>query len=190
MVNLTPYLFRPSRRQLILLGFLVFIVVNWRISSHPSVQLVLTPSAWFNEYDERLCLPQEAIEAKPPQRKASAAFVMLVRNKEQDAMLGSIRNLESRFNKNFNYPYVFLNDEPFTDDFKVAMQAAAPRAQMEFGLIPVAHWSYPPWVNQTYAAERRAWMKSEWVLYGDSESYRHMCRFNSGFFFRHHLLER
>jgi alpha 1,2-mannosyltransferase len=27
------------------------------------------------------------------------------------------------------------------------------------------------------------------VIYGDSESYRHMCRFESGFFFRHELMQ-
>lgn len=79
MINLRS--FRLSRRQLIFVGFLLFIFLNWRISSHPKVRSALTPDAWFNQYDERACLPQRAIDAKPPPRKAKAAFVVLVRNK-------------------------------------------------------------------------------------------------------------
>src|SRR4051794_22703211 len=104
-------------------------------------------------------------------------------------MVGTIRNLESRFNKNFHYPYVFLNDEPFDNEFEKAMRAASPHVDMKFGLIPNAHWSYPPWVNQTKAAECRNRMAAEGVYYGESESYRHMCRFNSGFFFQHSFLD-
>ena len=28
-----------------------------------------------------------------------------------------MKQLEDRFNKKFNYPYVFLNEEPFSEDF-------------------------------------------------------------------------
>ncbi|CAG8544655.1 15942_t:CDS:2, partial [Acaulospora colombiana] len=49
-------------------------------------------------------------------------------------------------------------------------------------------WSYPSWINQTRAAEVRREMEEKDVIYGGSESYRHMCRFNSGFFFRHELM--
>jgi alpha 1,2-mannosyltransferase len=32
--------------------------------------------------------------------------------------LRSIRDIEDRFNRKYGYPYVLLNEEPFTDDFK------------------------------------------------------------------------
>lgn len=50
-------------------------------------------------------------------------------------------------------------------------------------------WSYPSWINQTEALYARKKMEEDKVIYGGSESYRHMCRFNSGFFFRHPLIE-
>ncbi|KAF0521235.1 glycosyltransferase family 15 protein [Gigaspora margarita] len=50
-------------------------------------------------------------------------------------------------------------------------------------------WSYPPWINQTKAAEVRKQMEDQNIIYGGSESYRHMCRFYSGFFFRHELVQ-
>jgi len=57
------------------------------------------------------------------------------------------------------------------------------------GLIPNEMWSYPHWINQTKASDARQKMKENRIIYGGSESYRHMCRFNSGFFFRHQLIE-
>ncbi len=55
-------------------------------------------------------------------------------------------------------------------------------------VIPKEMWSYPSWINQTLAAERRKKAVEKQMIYGGSESYRHMCRFNSGFFFRHPAL--
>ncbi|KAI8982692.1 nucleotide-diphospho-sugar transferase [Pilobolus umbonatus] len=97
-------------------------------------------------------------------------------------------NFEQRFNKHFQYPYVFLNESPFTDEFKQAIRAIS--ADVEFGLVPSAHWSYPGWINETYARECRDWMRDHQVFYGDLESYHHMCRYQSGFFFDHPLLDK
>ncbi|KAG5463435.1 MAG: glycosyl transferase, partial [Olpidium bornovanus] len=62
-------------------------------------------------------------------------------------------------------------------------------ATTKYGVIPREHWSYPDWINVTEADAARAKMEAEKVIYGGSLSYRHMCRFNSGFFFRHELLK-
>jgi alpha 1,2-mannosyltransferase len=51
-------------------------------------------------------------------RKANASFVMLVRNSDLSGIMSSMKQIEDRFNRKFQYPYVFLNDEPFTQDFK------------------------------------------------------------------------
>ncbi|OMJ22344.1 Glycolipid 2-alpha-mannosyltransferase 1 [Smittium culicis] len=120
-------------------------------------------------------------------KPVKAAFVILVRNEELYKMKASMQGIEDRFNRKFNYPYVFLNDVPFTEAFKVNMRAMT-KAKIEFGLIDKNHWGYPEHINQTYAAECRKKMAAEGVLYGSSESYRHMCRFNSGFFFEHPLV--
>ncbi|KAJ2785642.1 hypothetical protein GGI15_001843 [Coemansia interrupta] len=117
-----------------------------------------------------------------------AAFVVLVRNSELVGMKRAMRQIEDRFNRKFNYPYVFLNDVPFTDEF-MTETAAMTSANVTYGQIPHEHWSYPEWINQTYAGECRENMEKQGVFYARSESYRHMCRFNSGFFFRHPLLD-
>lgn len=53
--------------------------------------------------------------AKPV--RANAALVMLVRNSEVNDASLAIRQLEDRFNGKYNYPWVFLNDEPFDERF-------------------------------------------------------------------------
>ncbi|KAJ7159641.1 glycosyltransferase family 15 protein [Mycena filopes] len=101
------------------------------------------------------------------QRKANATFVMLARNIDVDATVQSIREMEDRFNVKYHYPYVLLNDEVFTDEFK--------RVQ-------------PDWIDEVRATNGRDQLVRENVIYGGSVSYRNMCRFNSGFFFRHPLV--
>ncbi|KAF7731997.1 hypothetical protein EC973_007102 [Apophysomyces ossiformis] len=108
---------------------------------------------------------------------------------EQDAIAETIANFEDKFNKHFNYPYIFLNEVPFTEEFKAAMRKTAPDASLQFELVPAEHWSYPSWVSESYAAECREKMKKEGVMFGDKESYHHMCRYQSGFFFQHPALE-
>ncbi|CAH02366.1 glycosyltransferase family 15 protein [Kluyveromyces lactis] len=116
--------------------------------------------------------------------KPKACFVSLVRNEELWDLAKSISSVEDRFNNKFNYPWIFLNDEPFTEEFKERISAIVPNSQ--FGVIPKEHWSYPDYVSKERAAQTRIDMQD--IIYGASESYRHMCRFQSGFFFQHPLL--
>lgn len=50
--------------------------------------------------------------------RANATFVILARNTDIDGTVRSIRSIEDRFNREYQYPYVFLNEVPFTDEFK------------------------------------------------------------------------
>ena len=70
-------------------------------------------------------------------RKANATFVLLARNSDLPGVMSSMKQMgeqlrlflpvayrsltsttEDRFNKKYNYPYVFLNEQPFTEEFK------------------------------------------------------------------------
>ena len=121
------------------------------------------------------------VENKMPRVKAG--FVVLVRNQELEDMKSSMRDVEDRFNRKFGYPWVFLNDKPFTEEFKKGVQSMT-RSECRFGLVPPEHWSYPSWIDQNKAANARQQMDNDGIIYGGSESYRHMCRFQSGFFWR------
>ncbi|KAK9432730.1 nucleotide-diphospho-sugar transferase [Lipomyces doorenjongii] len=116
-----------------------------------------------------------------------ATFVMLVRNSELHDARSSIRYVEDRFNKNFHYPWLFLNDKPFSPEF-IHMTRSLVSGNATYGRIPKDAWSMPDWVDRQKARECMRAMATKNILYGGSESYRHMCRFFSGFLWRHELL--
>ena len=91
-----------------------------------------------------------------PGCQANATIVMLARN--SDGAAKSIKQMEDCFNKCFRYPYVFLDKEPFSDQFKECVvlphlhsfviltilviqrdhrrTSALTDAPVEFGLVP------------------------------------------------------
>ncbi|CAA7264528.1 unnamed protein product [Cyclocybe aegerita] len=122
-------------------------------------------------------------------RQANATFVILARNSDIQGTVRSVREIEDRFNRKYRYPYVLLNEEPFTDEFKKRVSVLT-SAKMEFGVIPHDHWFQPDWIDEEKAKAGRDKMVEKNIIYGGSVSYRNMCRFNSGFFFRHPLMEK
>ena len=54
-------------------------------------------------------------------KHANATFVILARNSDLQSTVRSVREIEDRFNRKFRYPYVFLNEEPFTEEFKMCV---------------------------------------------------------------------
>ncbi|GAA5931713.1 glycosyltransferase family 15 protein [Sporobolomyces koalae] len=151
-------------------------------------QGLIDPVYTEDEHTGYLMPPDVYPAALNPYKRANAAFVALVRNNEREAMRDSMRSIEMRGNRKWGYPWVFMNDEPFDQAFIDGVKSIT-RSEVIFHVIPKEHWSYPEWINQTYAAEERQKMVNENVIYGGSESYRHMCRFNSGFFFQQKVLD-
>ena len=119
--------------------------------------------------------------------RMNATFVTLARNSDVWEIAKSIRQVEDRFKRRYNYDWVFLNDKPFDDLFKTVTTSLV-SGKTHYGLIPKEHWSFPEWIDQDKAAKVREDMKERKIIYGDSVSYRHMCRFESGFFFRQELM--
>jgi len=122
-----------------------------------------------------------------PGPRMNATFVTLARNSDVWEIAKSIRQVEDRFNRRYNYDWVFLNDKPFDATFKKVTSSLV-SGTTHYGEIPTEHWSYPEWIDQEKAKKVREDMKERKIIYGDSVSYRHMCRFESGFFFRHPLM--
>ncbi|KAG0170531.1 alpha 1,2-mannosyltransferase 2.4.1 [Apophysomyces sp. BC1015] len=67
-------------------------------------------------------------------KRVHAGFIVLVRNSELYGMLSSMRDLEDRFNHKFGYPWIFLNDEPFTEEFK-SHTTAITHGKTYYGLV-------------------------------------------------------
>jgi alpha 1,2-mannosyltransferase len=122
-----------------------------------------------------------------PGPRMNATFVTLARNSDVWEIAKSIRQVEDRFNRRYNYDWVFLNDKPFDATFKKVTSSLV-SGNTFYGEIPNEHWSFPEWIDQEKAKKVREDMKERKIIYGDSVSYRHMCRFESGFFFRHPLM--
>ena len=121
--------------------------------------------------------------------RMNATFVSLARNSDLWEIVKSIRHVEDRFNRNFHYDWVFLNDKPFDATFKKVTTSLI-SGTTHYGEIPSEHWSYPDFIDQNKARDVREDMARRKIIYGDSQSYRHMCRFESGFFFRHPLMQK
>lgn len=121
-------------------------------------------------------------------KRENATFVSLARNSDIYSIAQSIQDVESRFNNKYHYDWVFFNDEPFTPEFiDYTSHLVSGRAFYE--TVPKEFWSYPKHINQTKAAEQRDAMVQKKIIYADSESYRHMCRFESGFFWQMPIMD-
>ncbi|KAJ6495440.1 glycosyltransferase family 15 protein [Mycena sanguinolenta] len=121
---------------------------------------------------------------------ANATMLMLARNSDLAGAISSVSQLQDRFNRHCGYPWVFLNDEPFSDEFKREMlKLTNTSTSVSFGLVPPSHWVQPDWIDEDLARAGRNKMVAQDIIYAASVPYRNMCRFNSGFFFHHPLLQ-
>lgn len=115
----------------------------------------------------------------PKGPKANAAFVVLARNKELDGVIQSLKSIERHFNRWYHYPYVFLNDGDFDEEFEATVKNYT-SAPVEFGKIDSSMWGFPDWVDHEVAKEGIRKQGDAAIMYGGMESYHHMCRFYSG----------
>lgn len=139
------------------------------------------------QYEIERIIPANYKNIDPSIQRENATLFTLCRNSELYDILDSIQQLETRFNGNFHYDWVFLNDEPFTAEF-IELTSNMVSGRARYGLVPRKHWSYPSFIDQDKAREIRESRKWSSITYGSSESYRHMCRFNSLFFYKHPIM--
>lgn len=124
-------------------------------------------------------------------KRENAAFVVLARNSEIDGVILSMRSLERRFNQWFNYHWVFLNEEPFTAEFKKRTAEVA-SGDLQFGVIPKKKWNFKEQTSKVESIFFNEVVENQGdrgIMYGNMHSYHSMCRFYSGFFFEHPLVK-
>lgn len=128
------------------------------------------------------CLDPSVTAAQP---RENATFVMLARNSEIDDARATVENIEWHFNRWFHYPILFLNDVPWTEEFKdVLSRAVSNGTEVRFEVIEKGKWGFPEEMNEKEKTKAKLQMKKQGekgVGYGDMESYHHMCRFYSGY---------
>lgn len=114
---------RPKFEQISLHYILSFSHEEYgRATSIKNIKDKFTPSSGKPPYQDGI--PAEYYDTvkedkpAPPERKANATIVSLARNGDIDGVVFSMKQMEDRFNKRYGYPYVFLNEEEFTEEFK------------------------------------------------------------------------
>ncbi|KAI5954734.1 KTR4 [Candida theae] len=132
--------------------------------------------------------PQDASLIPPPEdkhqyKRANATILALVRNSEMSKIGQSIRRFQKSFNGKFNYPYTFINDEPFTERFKQKIVKYTEDAPVEFVTIKPEAWKKPSSIDETKEAQAMQVMYDHNIAYAKQGSYHNMCRFYSGQFY-------
>lgn len=112
--------------------------------------------------------------------RENATFVFLCRNSDINGVVSSIQQMEDRFNKDYGYPWILLNEEPFTEEFKRYQNFSAQisgtyevyrrvsvltDAPIHFGQIPKEHWFQPDWIDENKAREGRLRMMAQGIIY-------------------------
>lgn len=121
--------------------------------------------------------------------KQNATFIMLTRNNELNEVIESIKSIETHFNQWFQYPYVFLNDEPFTDLFKQTLQNITD-SNIFFDTIDPIDWNFNNEVSSNQTIKTNINLQGDrGILYGDMESYHKMCRYYSGKFYKNKIVQ-
>lgn len=121
--------------------------------------------------------------------RANATFVFLCRNSDLPGVVSSIQQMEDRFNRRHGYPWVLLNEEPFTEEFKEyanlpclfsRMTRVCRRvrvltdAPVHFGQIPPEHWYQPEWIDEAQATANRLRMMAQGIIYAGKWTFQGM----------------
>ncbi|ANZ76141.1 BA75_01977T0 [Komagataella pastoris] len=136
--------------------------------------------------DELLIKPTR--ELNPKFVRENATLLMLCRNWELEEVLQSMRSLEDRFNSRYHYTWTFLNDVPFEKQF-IQETTLMASGKTQYALISSADWNRPSFINETRFEQNLIQSEKDDIIYGGSPSYRNMCRFNSGFFYKQKILD-
>lgn len=132
-------------------------------------------------------LPISRLE-DPGYQKANATFVSLVRNSELRGIMSTISQIEETFNKKYQYPYVFLNDKPFSDRFKKGI-AQVTSAPVYFEIVDAASWDRPDFIDPEKEKEGVLYLDNKGVGYSKKISYHNMCRYYSMNFYNHERMK-
>jgi mannosyltransferase len=169
-----------------------FLLNNWRLLV--GLAAVFFIESWLHVRSFGFAAPRSNLDppfyttCQNPVRnnteRVNATMVMMARNSDADGAVASVLNVQQQFNHNFGYPWVFLNNEPWSDDFIAKVTKAVDKdgsgATAQFEVIPANMWGYPSWVDKKKSQHKMEVLESKGIMYAGKENYHHMCRFSSG----------
>lgn len=171
-------------------GDVSFSFINSKRKGNTPAEVLKTNQALYDKVlaepiDEPKDFDLESI--RPPEdfstyRRANATIMALVRNNEIGAMRRTMKQFEKSFNEKFRYPYTFLNDEPFTEQFKEKVRSFT-EAECNFVHIPASMWNKPELIDLQKQSKAMTRLEKMNVAYAKKESYHNMCRFYLGSFY-------
>lgn len=121
--------------------------------------------------------------------REKAVIFILCRNSDLNDLKETLKNFEEKFNAKFKYPYVILNNDDFTDDFKNQINEIV-STKVEYGKICSKAWNRPDNIDINKAKENWQEMSNKGIPYANVESYHNMCRYFSRKFFDHPLVKK
>jgi hypothetical protein len=83
----------------------------------PFVHPTFPPNPNSSDSSPHKDIPPYMLPVPANVRRANATFYMLCRNSDLEGALMSIKHIEERFNWRYGYPWVFLNDEEWDEEF-------------------------------------------------------------------------
>jgi Glycolipid 2-alpha-mannosyltransferase len=78
----------------------------------------IDPEEWLRENSEDALARKKRWWNRAPS-KPKAAIITLVRNEELEGIMQSMQQLEYHWNRKYHYPWIFFNEKPFSEEFKV-----------------------------------------------------------------------
>ncbi|KAF9066878.1 nucleotide-diphospho-sugar transferase [Rhodocollybia butyracea] len=166
----------PSSRVRISL-FLVFIAV-FLIALLPRDALNRTYRSYYYGTPEILA----ETEAGAPTRSKNAVIFMLVAPSRIHQATLALLNVENRFNRRLQYPYVLLTaneeeDAMISHEYRQKIDWIT-QGRAKFAILTEESWGVPDFYDPARVEE-------SYRTIGFSSGYRSMCRFYSGFFWKH-----
>lgn len=119
--------------------------------------------------------PAAAAPVAPPVALKAVAIIVLCRESEAGDMAKTMASFDGAYNAKHRHDYVVFTDEPWSAG-AMATLTGATASRVRFALLTAAEWGMPSWVDRRNFSH----VLSTAGYYGNTESYRKMCRFFAG----------
>jgi alpha 1,2-mannosyltransferase len=118
------------------------------------------------------------------------AYYMVVRNEDLQGAKSVIRSMKDNMpDGKLRYPFIFLNNQDFTPDFRKYIRRLLGSGNIYFGKIDGHAWDYPSFIDVKRAERLMLRQGYKGVYRGYSLSTRQMLRYHAGLYFHHPLFK-